>query len=108
MWARMASGFRLELHVEATLMAHNRVRYGRHDSGQEAYAARLKEEARRFFSVSGVLSQRAAERASAEQAPARLHHPFRRKALTEPGVRCIVSLVAARASAIARGLAAGG
>lgn len=56
-------GMRLALHVDAALAAYNRLRHDMGGTGVQAYAARLKEGARRFDSVARVIRMCAVERA---------------------------------------------
>lgn len=62
-------GMRLALHVDAALSAYNWLRHGMGGTGVQAYAARLKEGARRFDVVSRTLRECAAARAALPISP---------------------------------------
>lgn len=55
-------GFHIALHVDAVLVAHNRLRHEHDGSACEAYAGRLKENSRRHSAFAGVVRLCAAER----------------------------------------------
>lgn len=98
-------GFRLALHVDAVLTAHNMVRHGHRDSGRDAPAPRLKHGARSFSLAVGVLRQ-----LRNEQWPSR----FRRDSASplaptqiDFGERCIANFVETRVPPSAQGLVSG-
>lgn len=57
-------GMRLAVHIDAVLMAHNRLRHAMGCTGVQSYAARLKEGAKRFEAVARVLTACAVARAA--------------------------------------------
>lgn len=55
-------GFRVAIHIDATLMAYSRIRHGHVGGASSLYVGRLKEVSRQHLAVAAVVRRCAAER----------------------------------------------